>query len=296
MGHDVGNNGERKVAGANDWVYFAHLSIYRYFADFVRGQRILEIGSGTGYGANYLADYAQSIVSIDVSTSANQFCRENSVSDRIDFRLHDLSVDLLPDEPFPVIVTSNALEHVPAIDAMLANCAHMLRPDGLMIIAVPPVNNPAAFIENFRNPFHVTNLTPLNWHAKLSRFFESVECFRHWVKPEFEGADGMPVGLNAPAERTVIRENDFAFQVRSPEGLMAETHAITAVFAVRGPRIVFCEPTLAEELPREWHVGKLTAQVLVEELARRERELKQSRSWRVTAPLRALTGLSRRSG
>jgi hypothetical protein len=51
---------------------------------------------------------------------------------------------------------------------------------------------------------------------------------------------------------------------------------------------VFGEPSLAKELPRDWLAGKLCARVMLEEVARRERELKDSRSWRVTATLRAI--------
>ncbi len=286
--HDVGNHGEREIAGSNDWRYYAHLSIYRYFSKFVQGKRILEIGSGTGYGANYLSEFATDIVSIDVSPSANTFCRDHATSDRIDFQLHDLSAQPIVGESFPVIVSSNAFEHIAAIDKLLENCSRILLPDGLMLIAVPPVNSPEAFAENFRNPFHVNNLTPTNWYAKLSRYFDEVKCFRHWVAPAFQGPDRMPTGIGLPASQTTIREGDFVFQEMSAEELHAETRTITALFSVRQPRQVFGEPSLAEELPRDWHVGKLCAQVMLEEVARRERELKESKSWRVTAPLRAM--------
>jgi cyclopropane fatty-acyl-phospholipid synthase-like methyltransferase len=119
--YDVGNSGERMVAGKNDWGYFAHLSIYRFFSEFAAGKKILEIGSGTGYGANHLAAYARRIVSLDVDEAANAFCRSRYGSDRLEFRLHDLSQSAIEGENFDLIVSSNALEHISPIDQLIAN-------------------------------------------------------------------------------------------------------------------------------------------------------------------------------
>jgi SAM-dependent methyltransferase len=267
MRDDVGNSGERMVAGTNDWGFYAHLSIYEFFSQYVRGKDILEIGSGTGYGANYLSSHAKSIVSLDVDTTANAFCREHSVSSAIDFRLHDLSEAPLPHR-FEMLVSSNAMEHIPAIDSLLLNATKVLETGGKFLIAVPPVTSPGAYVGNFRNVFHINNLTPLNWYTKLSRYFTRVQCFRHWVSPEFEGEDRMPIGMSLPADQTVIRERDFVFQEMSAEALNTEDYCVTAVFIVSGIRDQVLPPSLGEELPRDWHIGKLCARVMQEEVAR----------------------------
>lgn len=264
----VGNGGERMVAGMNDWGYFAHLSIYRFFSDFVSGKEILEIGSGTGYGANYLSNSASRIVSLDVDATANAFCRAHAASERIDFRLHDLSQSALEGESFDLIVSSNAMEHIPPIDQLLANSTKMLRPGGMFLIAVPPVTSPNAFAENFRNIFHINNITPFNWYTKLSRFYREVRCFRHWVAPTFEGPDRMPIGMSLSPEETTIREADFVFQEMSPEDLNGEDYCITAVFIVRDPRETFLPPSLDEEVPRDWHTGALCSRIMQEEVAK----------------------------
>lgn len=262
----IGNHGERTVAGANDWGYYANLSIYRFFSGFVRGKSVLEIGSGTGYGANYLAGVARSILSVDVDEPAISFCIAHASSKRIDFRLHDLSVRPIGDAVFEAIVTSNVLEHIPEIDNLLAHAAGQLDQDGVFLIAVPPVTSPTLFAENFRNVFHINNLTPLNWHAKFLRYFEEVQCFRHWVVSEFEGSDGALVGMGLAADETVIREHNFYFEELAIESLSSSEHCITAVFAVRRPRVQFADPSLEEELPRAWNVQMVCSAVMQQEV------------------------------
>ena len=267
---NIGNHGERMVAGTNDWGYHANLSIYRFFAGFVGNKRVLEIGSGTGYGANYLAKHASFIVSIDVDEPAISYSARNSSSDHIDFRVHDLATATLSDEAFEVIVTSNTLEHIPNIDDLLSNAASLLKADGVCLIAVPPVTSPHWFAVNFSNIFHINNLTPLNWYTKLSRFFEEVECFRHWVTPEFEESDGALKGMGFTADETVIREHDFLFERLSPHSLNSSEKCITAVFAVRRPRDHFGEPSLEEELPRSWNIQQICSRVMQQEIEKKE--------------------------
>jgi hypothetical protein len=48
------NAGERMIVG-NLWGYWAHLSIYRFAVPFAQGKRVLDAGSGSGYGSSYLA-------------------------------------------------------------------------------------------------------------------------------------------------------------------------------------------------------------------------------------------------
>lgn len=265
----VGNNGERMVSGTNDWGYYANLSIYKFFSEFVAGKRILEIGCGTGYGANYLSNHAKRIVSLDVDEPAVSFCASHATSDRIDFRLHDLSAAPLTDEAFEVIVTSNTLEHIPPIDDLLSNAARLLQADGVCLIAVPPITSPHCFAVNFSNIFHTNNLTPLNWYVKLSRYFEQVQCFSHWVTPEFEGHDGALLGMGLPADETVIREHDFLFERQTAHSLNANHRCITAIFAVRCPRAQVGQPSLDEEPPRDWHIQQISSRVMQEEIKKK---------------------------
>jgi hypothetical protein len=144
----------------------------------------------------------------------------------------------------------------------------MLSPSGTFLIAVPPITTPHAFAENFRNVFHTNNITPLNWYTKLSRYYERVKCFRHWVSPTFEGADRMPIGMSLPPEQTVIRETDFVVDEVDADHQNNDVYCITAIFRAEKPRATFLPPSLQEEVPRDWHIGALCSRVMQEEVAK----------------------------
>jgi|SRR5580658_6875927 SAM-dependent methyltransferase len=52
-----------------------HLKVYRFLAQFAKGNDILDIGCGLGYGTDYLRPFARSIVGIDISKPAIGFAR-----------------------------------------------------------------------------------------------------------------------------------------------------------------------------------------------------------------------------
>ena len=71
--------------------YFAHLSIYHFALPFARGKVVLDAGSGSGYGAKFLAEHGASFVQgVDVSQLAVQFCEASFTFPNLAFRQIDL--------------------------------------------------------------------------------------------------------------------------------------------------------------------------------------------------------------
>jgi 2-polyprenyl-3-methyl-5-hydroxy-6-metoxy-1,4-benzoquinol methylase len=67
--------GERVNPDFPDANFNNHLKVYQFAAQFVPGKRVLDIGSGTGYGSEYLAAYASSVTGIDYSKTAVRFAQ-----------------------------------------------------------------------------------------------------------------------------------------------------------------------------------------------------------------------------
>jgi 2-polyprenyl-3-methyl-5-hydroxy-6-metoxy-1,4-benzoquinol methylase len=178
MTEDVGNNGERMNADANDWYYYAHLSIYHFATEFITGRDVLDAGSGSGYGSAYLAKHgAKSVEACDASSEAVEFSKRRYANSGVNYQTLDLCGELrYADHSFDVIFSSNVMEHLIEIDHFIDECRRIIQPGGKFLIAVPPIPSKELLIVNIKNEFHVTNLTPRGWYSKISRFFENVAC------------------------------------------------------------------------------------------------------------------------
>lgn len=105
----IASSGERVSHLSRDHVYYAHLSIYRHASDLCRGARVLDAGSGAGYGAAYLAGAgADSVLGVDASERAVAFSQHHFRRPNLAFQT--ASLDLLPEYgpgAFDVIFGSN---------------------------------------------------------------------------------------------------------------------------------------------------------------------------------------------
>jgi protein-L-isoaspartate(D-aspartate) O-methyltransferase len=96
-------------------------------------EKVLEIGTGSGYMAALLAHRAQRVISLEIVPELAQTARENLQKAGIsncEVRTADGSKDLKADGPFDVIVLSGSVAHVPT--ALVA----LLKPGGRLAAVV----------------------------------------------------------------------------------------------------------------------------------------------------------------
>ena len=300
--HDVGHDGERVVV-ANAFIYWAHLSIYRFAVPFATGRRVLDAGSGEGYGAAYLAQHGASFVlGLDAAADAVAHARRRYRDPRVRFEVADLNEPLpLSGRSFDLVFSSNVFEHVCRVDVLAAGCARVLTPDGVAVVAVPSIVSPGSLEVDMKNHFHVHHIPPAAWAAKLGRFFGDVRCHRHRGGGAFASAERVEAEAALPPDRVTIRETDFEFPETTVDELHRGARTHTAVFVCRRPRAEPLPETLAERTPAEWCEGEVAARLLAAEratIAELRQELAAlpraqrlaavgaARIWRASAPLR----------
>ncbi len=199
---------ERVYPGHDNDCYYGHLSVYRFAAQFCGDAEVLDAGSGSGYGAAYLADHgARSVLGVDCEGEAVGFSRDCFTRPNLAFEcmsVEDLSP--LPDGHFDVVVSSNVLEHVRSVAGVIGGIRRVLKPEGMFIVTVPAALEDPQVVDNLRNPYHTIIWSARQWYTAFIAYFETVQVYQH----AFTRHDVTLNLANAP-EETVIDERDFAF-------------------------------------------------------------------------------------
>jgi SAM-dependent methyltransferase len=211
-----------------DECYYAHLAVYRFALPFCRGGRVLDAGSGTGYGSAYLADHgARSVDGIEVNARGVAFSRQHFERPNLRFHVMDLHrVTGFPARHFDLLFSSNVLEHLADVPTFLRAACRLLRRDGSAVVAVPPITTEQARAEDLANPYHLNSWSPRQWHRVLRAFFEDVQCYRMGSASLIAGT-----GPGEPA----ISEGDFVFEAIALDDFY-RLPTIGAIFAAHRPR------------------------------------------------------------
>lgn len=228
----ISDGGERVTHLYPNDVYYAHLSIYHFALQFCRGKTVLDAGCGAGYGAAYLAEHgAQRVDAFDLEPKAVAFSRQHFSRSNLAYRVMSIeNITGYPKQYFDVVFTSNALEHVPDVNPFFYSAWELLKPDGAVIIAVPPVTNDLQRQANLDNPYHLNIWTPLQWFHVLNLFFSEVQPYLHG----FEKA-GYELDFGNTPEETVVNEADFLFEPISIEEF-TQRKTLTVIFVARRPK------------------------------------------------------------
>lgn len=238
---DLTDGGERVTHLYPNSCYFAHLSIYAFAAPFCTGGRVLDAGAGAGYGSCYLADHGAAFVeAIDVSAKAIAFSKSHFQRNNLRFALMGLEqIDAYPDAAFDAIFSSNTLEHITSVPAFLYAAARILKPDGRLIVAVPPIFDDYTRRANLANPYHLNIWSPQQWQHVFCQFFVETTCYlHHFDKPGYE------LDFSDTPESTAVGPDDFVFHPATVEEMM-RAGTITAIFVMQRPRPASELPTLA---------------------------------------------------
>lgn len=211
--------------------YYAHLSIYYFALQYSKDKIVLDAGSGAGYGTSYFAEEgARFVCGIDVSSKAISFSQDHFKRHNVKYQVMDLQETTgFSKNYFDLIFSSNTLEHIPNVTLFLQNAWQLLKREGVMVIAVPPITNEELRKANEKNRYHLNIWSPLQWHHVLSQFFLEVGCYQH----QFE-KKGIELNFANNPEQSFITEEDFLFSPVSLDQL-TESCSITAIFVVRKP-------------------------------------------------------------
>jgi len=188
---------------------YEHLHRYFFAADLAEGKRVLDLGSGEGYGSAILAERAKDVLGIELDPEAVQHAATNYPLDNLEFRQASvLDLDDLSDGSFDLVVCYEVLEHITEHDELFSLARRVLCPDGVFVISTPDreIYSEAA---DYHNPYHVKELSLREFDELLGRFFPHHELWGQIVTigSTLERIDRAP-GAGRPDEIFVRRAGD----------------------------------------------------------------------------------------
>lgn len=228
----ISGGGERVTHLYPNDCYYAHLSLYYYATQHCQERFVLDAGSGAGYGAAYLADHgARYVWAIELSEESVAFSQRHFPKANLEYSVMDLqNITGFSSQFFDLIFSSNVLEHVPDVMAFFRSAWQLLKPEGILMIAVPPIVRDVDWKENLGNKFHLNIWTPRQWQWVIRMFFEDVQCVWHgFNKPEY------PLDFGSTPAQTRIDERDFTFKTIDVEEFYRNP-TLSVIFLAHKPR------------------------------------------------------------
>ncbi len=200
-----------------------HRAAYAYAISQARShgaERVLEVGSGTGYGTAELAEAGLDVFAVD-RVSPDRDARHP----RVGFVRADAGSIPLADDAFDLVVSFQVIEHLEDPTRYAASIARMTKPGGFALITTPNLAQ-----SDRENPFHVREYMADELADLLGAHFEEVEMLGVSATPE-------PMAYydeRLERIRRIVRIDPLGLRRRLPRGLIDRLFAMFAVVVRRG--------------------------------------------------------------
>jgi SAM-dependent methyltransferase len=187
--------GERCVPWTDDvQVIYEHLSRYHFAAGPVTGRRVVDVGSGEGYGAALLAATAAEVLGIELDPASVEHARRTHRRSNLDFVQGSvLDLGSYGGRRFDVAICFEVLEHLQEQELLLENIERSLDDEGLLLISTPDRDVYSAPGVP-PNPYHVRELARDEFAGLLAAHFTHVAIWGQWTVcgARMERLDGTP--------------------------------------------------------------------------------------------------------
>jgi 2-polyprenyl-6-hydroxyphenyl methylase / 3-demethylubiquinone-9 3-methyltransferase len=182
--------------------------------------RVLDVGCGGGFLSNDLARRGFDVTGLDASAQSLTIAREYDATGKACYELGDAYQLPYADASFHAVCAMDFLEHVEDPARVIAECARVLRPNGLFFFATFS-RNPLAWLIAIKGVEWFVKNTPPNLHQ-----------LRYFIKPrelqtmcETAGLQITAMyGFQAKLNRAFVQmlltgevSDDFAFQFGGPK-------------------------------------------------------------------------------
>ncbi len=149
---------------SDNFVFQRSLLAYHTASTLTHG-RVLEIGTGSGYGVEIIAPHAKEFITIDKFGGERDFSAYSNVT------FKQCSVPPLPfdDESFDCVISFQVIEHIKDDSRFVEEVRRVLKKGGVFIVSTPNIK-----MSLTRNPWHVREYTPAELSQLLQPHFSTI--------------------------------------------------------------------------------------------------------------------------
>ncbi|MHB9102930.1 MAG: methyltransferase domain-containing protein [Sulfuricella sp.] len=177
MSEPLSFTGERFLPEREGEIWYEHWHRYALASQLSQRRTVLDVACGEGYGAAMVAENADRVVGVDISTDAVRHAR-NRYGHQANLEFIPASCDCLPfpDASFDLAISFETIEHIETQQAFIAELARVLRPDGVLLLSSP---NKRLYSDahDYHNEFHVREL----YRNELEELLSGVFPYRSWL-------------------------------------------------------------------------------------------------------------------
>jgi len=169
--------GERTLPGIREENYWfqRHLVAYRFLLPMAAGKRVLDLGSGEGYGTALLASVAREALGVDLAPEAVYHARRTYRRPNLHFLYGDIYDLGLEDASFDLVCSLQVVEHLHRPERFMEEARRVLKPGGLCVITTPNRLIISPGKDSPVNPFHIREYDCREFLAFMEEFYARVE-------------------------------------------------------------------------------------------------------------------------
>ncbi|MGH2831163.1 MAG: class I SAM-dependent methyltransferase [Solirubrobacteraceae bacterium] len=168
--------GERTLPDIPEENYWfrRHLAVYEWIAERVRGQRVIDMACGEGYGSDVLARLAASVVGVDANPQAHEHAHLRYTSPNLRFE-RDLVESFVA--PADAVVFLQTIEHLHNPGEVLSHFRSLVG-GGTVYVSTPNVLTLAPKgAERSDNPWHIHEYRAEEFRELCQQQFPRVEIY-----------------------------------------------------------------------------------------------------------------------
>lgn len=152
-------------------IYYEHAHRYVIARNLLDGAAVVDLASGEGYGAAWIAEVAGLVTGIDIDPASVQHARARYAGHKnLEFVIGDIQALPFADNCADAVTCFEAIEHVENPRAVVEEVVRVLRPGGLLLVSTP---NKAVYADerDYNNEFHVHEFYLPDLEMLLGEFF-----------------------------------------------------------------------------------------------------------------------------